>query len=83
MKKKIKAIKEIDSSKEFLLKKGYYKITFNETIEKEYIVVSIKENIWSSILEKYIDDNYSLYEAWSLKKLDYILDHRDFEGYDL
>lgn len=75
-------IKEIyntkDTTNEFLLKKGFYKFSFKEPFENEFIVLNFKENTWSSKVEEFMLKNYPD-KDYSMKYLDYILDYREVE----
>ena len=61
---------------EVLLKKGFYKITFSKD---SYIIIRLKEDTWSTEVEKFIETNYGEYEVINFKEVNYILDYKEKE----
>ena len=65
----------IKVSNQALLKKGFYKVSFDED---SFILINLKEDTWSDEVDKYITDNYKQYHSCrSFKRIDYILDYKE------
>jgi hypothetical protein len=71
--------KEEKVNNEYLFKKGFYKISFKDELERgiqDFIIIKLKEDTWSSDLEKFMEQYHKDYV---IKYLPYFIDYKEKE----